>query len=161
MILVLYGRLAPSLELSHHQFLIVFEKIFLAMQFIVAYLRENGSACQEKFFLTAKTFTGYHVMLPGCSSFCFGLCRRSRPILRSIACLRSLPDLLSNMRLNVMPIPRRPERTIQPCNRLPLPNPLLGITSSMDWPKRNRALVSIKAPLRLIFRMIPLCFWLS
>ncbi len=44
--LVYHGRLAPRLELSHHQFLSAFKKVFFRSLIIGAYFRECESTCQ-------------------------------------------------------------------------------------------------------------------
>ena len=43
-----HGRLAPSLELSHHQFLSAFKKVFFRARIIGTHFKESESTCQEK-----------------------------------------------------------------------------------------------------------------
>ncbi len=49
-ILHYHGRLAPSLELSHHQFLKAFIKIFFCSLIIGSSFRECARNCQAKIF---------------------------------------------------------------------------------------------------------------
>ena len=50
MIFVDYGRLAPSLELSHHQFLSAFINVLFRSIIIEAHFRECQNTCQEEIF---------------------------------------------------------------------------------------------------------------
>jgi hypothetical protein len=51
MIFVDHGRLAPSLELSHHQFLRAFKDVFSCLPIIGTSLREYADNCQGKILI--------------------------------------------------------------------------------------------------------------
>ena len=48
MLFVYHGRLAPRLELSHHQFVNAFKIVFLRSLIIGTYFRECQNTCQGK-----------------------------------------------------------------------------------------------------------------
>jgi glutamine amidotransferase PdxT len=52
MISVYHGRLAPSLELSHHQFLSAFKKVFFRSPIIGRTLESVKALVKKKYFLT-------------------------------------------------------------------------------------------------------------